>query len=88
MQFLSELGIIGFSIFILFFFYIIFNLLKLIIEKFKSDLSNNKKAKAMILVGALVTMLPFLPSGNYFNNWMLIISYLPFGLFISLNDSK
>lgn len=88
MQFLSELGIIGFSIFILFFFYIIFNLLKLIMEKFKSDLSNNKKAKAMILVGALVTMLPFLPSGNYFNNWMLIISYLPFGLFISLNDSK
>lgn len=88
LQFLSELGIIGFFIFVFILLYIIYNLLKLTIENLKNNLSSDKKSKAIILVGALSAMLPFLPSGNYFGNWLLIITYLPFGLYISLSNKK
>jgi hypothetical protein len=88
LQFLSELGIIGFFIFVFILLYIIYNLLKLTIENLKNNLSSDKKSKAIILVGALSAMLPFLPSGNYFGNWLLIITYLPIGLYISLSNKK
>jgi O-antigen ligase len=88
LQFLSELGLLGFFIFVFMFLYIIYNLFKLTIENLKNNLSNVKKSKALILVGALSAMLPLLPSGNYFGNWLLIITYLPFGLYISLSNKK
>jgi O-antigen ligase len=88
LQFLSELGIIGFFIFLFLFLYMFYNLFKLTIESFKNNLDQNKKSRAMLLVGGLSSMLPFLPSGNYFGNWLLIITYLPFGFYIFLVNKK
>lgn len=38
-----------------------------------------------ILIGISITMFPLFPSGSYFNNWILIITYFPVGLYLSLN---
>jgi hypothetical protein len=49
------------------------------------------RAFALAGVSPLITfltiflaMFPFFPSGSYFNNWMLIISYLPIGIYLGL----
>jgi len=88
LQFLSELGIIGFFTFLILFLYMFYNLYKLTIESFKNNLDQSKKSRAILLVGGLSSMLPFIPSGNYFGNWLMIITYLPFGFYISLVNKK
>jgi O-antigen ligase len=85
MQFLSETGILGFSFFFFMFCYVVFHLLK-ILHKFKNNLflKKNQKSKFFLLLSVFLAMFPLLPSGSYFNNWMLIISYLPIGIYLSL----
>jgi hypothetical protein len=34
------------------------------------------------------SMFPFITSGSYFNNWLLIINYLPIGFYLSLLKIK
>jgi len=84
LQFLSELGFVGFILFVFMFFYIFFNLLLLIFKHFKKNISIKEKCLASILFGLFLSMFPLFPSGNYFNNWLLIITYLPIGFYISL----
>jgi hypothetical protein len=84
LQFLSELGFVGFALFVFMFFYIFFNLLLLIFKHFKKSISIKEKCMASILFGLFISMFPLFPSGNYFNNWLLIITYLPIGFYISL----
>lgn len=86
LQFLSELGFIGFFIFSIIFIYALYKLLIYIFLKKK--LSNLEKCSALILFGIFLNMFPFFPSGNYFNNWMLIISYLPMGFYLYLIREK
>jgi O-antigen ligase len=90
LEFLSELGIIGFFLFSLIFVYVayqLFCLLKLIIFS-RQILSNKNKCLFLILAGIFITMFPALPSGSYFNNWMLIISYLPIGFYLGIKSLK
>jgi len=89
LQFLSELGIIGFLFFLIIFLYFSFNFFKLVIIYFNNkNFSYNLKARSFLILGILLSMFPFFPSGNYFGNWLLIITYLPFGLYLSLIKSK
>ena len=90
LEFLSELGIIGFFLFGSIFVYVayqLFCLLKLIIFS-RQILSNKNKCLFLILAGIFITMFPVLPSGSYFNNWMLIISYLPIGFYLGIKSLK
>ena len=73
MQFLSELGILGF-IFLIFFHLLLgkdfFKILKI-----KKD----EKAKIFLifsLVGLIINIFPLIPSGNFFNNWLSIVFIL------------
>jgi hypothetical protein len=87
MQFLSELGIIGFGIFSIIFLYVvlkIFSLIKLII--IKKNKNSYLKARFFILLSVFISMFPLLPSGNYFGNWLLLISYLPFGFYLYMKQ--
>jgi len=92
MQFLAELGIIGFGLFLSIFLYTVCRILilfKLIF--FNKKKKNLYKAKIFILLSVFVSMFPLLPSGNYFGNSLLIISYLPFGFYLyikKINDLK
>ena len=62
-----------------------------IIKNFNKKKKIVYKAKLFILLSVFVSMFPLLPSGNYFGNSLLIISYLPFGFYLyikKINDLK
>jgi hypothetical protein len=85
MQFLSEIGILGFLFFIFMFCYVTIHLFRILFKFFSSRfLEKNEKGKFFLLLSIFLAMFPFFPSGSYFNNWMLIISYLPIGIYLSL----
>jgi O-antigen ligase len=78
-QVFSENGLINFSIMILLLFSIIFLLIK---EKKKRHKNlKNYNIKCVFLIMGLISLFPFVPSGNFFNNWLSIVHYLPIGLY-------
>ena len=86
MQFLSEIGMLGFLFFFTMFCYVFFNLSKIFLKFFKkSFVEKIEKSKFFILLSIFLAMFPLLPSANYFNNWILIISYFPIGIYLSLS---
>jgi O-antigen ligase len=89
-QFLSEIGLIGFLFFFSFFLIIcikLFVFCKNILHN-KMQCSNSYIASNFFLFGIFTAMFPMLPSGNYFNNWLLIISILPLGFYLSTLQNK
>ena len=73
-QFLAETGLIG-LLFLIIFYY---KLSKIFFTKM--FLKNKNECEFSILILSSITILnffPFLPSGNFFNNWLSMISYLP-----------
>lgn len=75
LQLLAEIGIFGFSIVFLFFYFLIFYLKKI-----------NKKFYSMSFyyLPLIIFTFPFLPNGNFFNNWLSMVSYLSISLSIYL----
>ena len=72
LTFMSELGIIGLLFYLICFFYII----KTLIKK-----SGDQK---IILLSFVVFLLPILPSGYFFNNYVSIIFYIGIGFYSGL----
>ena len=80
LQILSELGIFGFAFYL---FGILFVLLKIFKIHKKNDTNySNKFCFLSCSIAIIINLFPFLPSGNIFNNWMLIINYYYFGLYL------
>lgn len=92
MQFLAEIGIVGFGLFLTIFLYTVYRILILFrLIFFRKKKKSLLKAKFFILLSVFISMFPLLPSGNYFSNSLLIISYLPFGFYLyikKINDLK
>jgi len=88
MQFLSETGIVG----ILFYFLSLFYVLKFMSINLWLLISNKDnnlyKAKIFYLLALLISLMPLLPSGNFFNNWISIINYLPVGFYLLSNKKN
>jgi hypothetical protein len=89
-QFLSELGLIGFILFFIFFCFLCIKLFCFLKKFYTSEykINNNYIAENFFLFSLFTSMFPILPSGNYFNNWLLIITYLPLGFYLSLIQKK
>ena len=87
LEFLSELGLAGFFFFFFIFLYSIYNVFFLIKKNIKKRLNRIEMCSLFILVGISITMFPFFPSGSYFNNWMLIITFFPVGFYLSLKKN-
>lgn len=83
LQLLSETGIIGFLFLFTFYLYNVFLLVRVI--KFKK---NNKYFYPYIflILSFLINFFPFIPSNNFFNNWINIIYFLPLGFFLYFNS--
>jgi len=78
-QIITELGLFGF---LLYFFALSFLIIKLIhCRKMEIDLKK-KEMFSLISIGLLVNLFPFLPSGNFFNNWLSIINFYLFGIYL------
>ena len=87
-QILSETGIIGFLFIMIALIIFIYNISRHFL------LSLNKKNyfsgfEICILSTISITLWPFIPTGNFFNNWLSIIYYFPIGLLLfSLNNKN
>lgn len=87
-QFLSELGVLGFLLFFIIFVFSTYKIIKLAFKKIIKKLSNKEKFEAFIFLSIFITLLPMIPSGNFFHNWLLIIIHLPIGFYLALRDNK
>ena len=89
-QLLCETGLIGLS----FLIYIVFISLKNfaisyinLFKKFSFDDRANI-SKSLLSIGLLINIFPFVPSGNFFNNWLSIIIFTYIGLLLGCVKSK
>ena len=82
-QLLAETGILGFVVFILFYFFLCFNFIKLIFEK-----KNNiyKFPLFSLLILNLINFMPLFPGGNFFNNWVSITYSFGFGIYLYIRS--
>ena len=88
-QLLSETGLIGFSFIFLLLIYFIYKVLEHLVGiiRFKKYYFND--FEVCLLSAILITIWPFVPSGNFFNNWLSIIYYFPVGFLLwSFKKSK
>jgi len=87
-QLLAETGIIGFLFLLSVLIYVLYTALR----QFKSIIFKQKRTltdyQVCLLAGILITVWPFSPNGNFFNNWLMIVYSLPVGLYIQSIYSK
>ena len=87
-QLLAETGVVGFLFLFIIFIYVVYISLK----QFKSILFKKKRPlsdyQVALLAGILITVWPFSPNGNFFNNWLMIIYSLPVGFYLQSVYSK
>ena len=87
-QLLAETGLIGFMFGIILFFYFCYHSLIHFKKKYldKETLFNN--FEICLLSSILVTLWPFIPTGNFFNNWLSIVYFYPVGFLLwSMNKN-
>ena len=79
LQLLAETGIIGFSlIFSLFISLVIFSLKIL----FKNDKMKIDNLSISLIGGFIINLFPLMPAGNFFNNYINIIYFMPLGFYL------
>jgi len=89
LEFLSELGLIGFLLFFTIFLYALLNIISFLIKFYIFKINDNLViCKNLILFGIFIQMFPLLPSGSYFNNYMLLIFHISVGFYLSLIKIK
>ncbi len=86
-QILTEIGIIGFlfilSVLILF----VYKVIKHFFMTFKKKYYFNG-LEVCLLSAISITLWPVVPTGNFFNNWLSIIYYLPIGILLFSFDNR
>ena len=80
-QLLSDTGILGFLVVFFIFFFILYLNLKILIKKNIPDIL---KSYYILNLGILINLMPFIPSGSFFNNWINLMIYLPVGFWFYL----
>lgn len=76
MQVLSELGLIGLLFILVILYIFIFYSLKHLLSIFKKNSFFND-FQIFMMSNILLIIWPFVPNGNFFNNWLTIIHMLP-----------
>ena len=85
-QILAELGILGLLIIFSFYFFIIYKVLQSLVRR---DLSNRSDNLLVVYGFFFINLWPITTSGDFFNNWISIIIYIPFAfyLYVLINNS-
>ena len=80
-QILSENGLFIFILFSLVFAHVVTSMLNyMFIIKNKTPFTDQKY---FLLISFFLVFFPFVPSGNFYNNWLSIIYYIPVGFYLS-----
>ena len=89
-QLLAETGIIGFSFVLLLFLSTCLYLLKVFLLRCLKK-THPPDYVTLFMISVFLNLWPIAPSGNFFNNWISIFYFLPFGFiidFFNKNKSK
>ena len=81
-QLLSEIGIFGYSIVVFFLVTIVKCLYKNFVNRKKVLFYNEQY---ILMIGILTNFFPLTPSGNFFNNWLSFLLFMPIGFVIYFN---
>jgi O-antigen ligase len=81
-QILTEIGLIGFSMFIFFVGWILFNVTLFIYKLFVLGHRSIDDYSLCLYACIFLSIFPLLPTQDFFNNWISIIYYLPIGFLI------
>lgn len=84
-QLLAENGIIGFSIIFAFFIYLSYLLIKIFSQIYFLNNRMFTDDKICLLLCFFISFWPLVPTGNFYNNWLNIIYYLPLSFYMYLN---
>ena len=87
-QAMAETGIIGMFFYLSVFFYVIFQLIKDIIDRFNRVNKSILNFRIFFLYSFFITLWPLAPSGNLFNNWLSIIFFYPLGFYLYFSKHK
>tara|TARA_B100000686_G_C16682841_1_gene912972 strand:+ start:23 stop:1288 length:1266 start_codon:yes stop_codon:yes gene_type:complete len=77
MQLLAETGIIGFLTIFCLFLIIGFKIVKKVIKK-----NIILKSSDSLLIAIFVNLWPLIPTGNFFNNWLSMLYFLPIAFYL------
>lgn len=83
LQILAELGLIGLIFFMIVVFHIYKNFYNLVVNKTKTS-SNDRLSFISVNLLLIQLFFIFLPSGQFFNNYLSILYYIPLGIYLSL----
>ena len=88
LQMLAENGIIGFCIMFFIFIYFTFKIFKMIVNN--KFINHQYYSKYLIMIVFFINFFPFMPHGNFFNNWLSALIFFPLGilLYFSFNSEK
>lgn len=87
-QLLAETGIFGFMFLFSMFIYVLFCTFKQIESIVLKKNRYLSDYQVCLLAGILITVWPFSPNGNFFNNWLSICYSLPMGFYLHSIYSK
>lgn len=82
-QILSEIGFFGFLMIIYLFFQVFFNNLKILFKRNKNELL---KAYFLINLSIIINLMPLIPSGSFFNNWISLMIFFPLGFWLYVRE--
>jgi O-antigen ligase len=86
-QLLAETGLIGFLIYLYFYLFLLKKMMINLYRKiFYQEVKNLPHSALIILI--LINFFPLITNGNFFNNYLSIINFLPFGLLLFLVNKK
>ncbi len=77
-QLLAETGVIGFTFLFIIFCYVLYcAFVQLRCILYKNKIRYLSDYQVCLLAGIMITVWPFTPNGNFFNNWLMIVYILP-----------
>ena len=79
LQILTELGLIGSIFYFISGLFVLYNFFGPILRK---EFSNEYLAFYSAALGVFINLFPFIPGGNFFNNWISIVLYYNIGFYL------
>lgn len=87
-QLLSETGAFGFIIVLSLLLSVLFILTKSIVLFYSKKIRLISNTQICLYLAIVLSLWPIVPTLNFFNNWISVIYFLPFGLIFFFNNSR